>query len=223
MSHDLGVQRKPVRRPRWLVWNIIASLAWVWFKLCYRYRTYDSHHARHAGPLLIVSNHESYLDPVMVGIGRHGRPLYSLARATLWKYRLLGRAMEAVNTIAVGQEATDMKAMRFCLDVLKAGYDMMLFPEGARSPDGVIRDFEPGMMVLVKRARPQVVPAAVVGGYDIWPRGRKRPRLFGRLVVQYGPPIPADELLALSSKDALTLLKERVKTLRLELQARLDG
>ena len=79
------------------------------------------------------------------------------------------------------------------------------------------------MMVLVKRARPQVVPAAVVGGYDIWPRGRKRPRLFGRLVVQYGPPIPADELLALSSKDALTLLKERVKTLRLELQARLDG
>ena len=72
-------------------------------------------------------------------------------------------------------------------------------------------------MLIIKRAKPTIVPVALEGAYDAWPRRKKLPRPFGRMACQYGKPIPAEEILAMKPKAALEHLRQTVESLRLDL------
>lgn len=207
-----NVSRFPAWRRPW--WRFLHALCYLWFAVCYRYRAFGQSNIPREGPLLVVANHQSFYDPILVGLGLHKRPFWALARKTLFDNRKLAWLIKSLNAIPVDQEASDMKSMRACMEVLKAGRALVIFPEGARTLTGRTEAFGPGTMMLIKRAKPRVLPVALEGAFEVWPRKAKKPRPFGQMRVQYGQPIDADDLLAMGNDAALEHLRSTVETMR---------
>ena len=194
---------------RWLWWHLLRGVCWLWFKIFFRWRVHNGHRFPRTGAVLIVANHQSFLDPIAVGLATGARPMCSLARSSLFKGPL-SWVYHSVNTIPVERGKSDTKAMRICLDVLKNGYPLVLFPEGTRSKDGQVGEFKGGIMLMIKRAKPTVITLAIDGSHDTWPANRKLPKLFGKVTGYWGEPIEAETLLAMSNTEALELLRGQV-------------
>ena len=215
---------KPPRVSGWRVvcWYIVYVLAWIYVKLFYRMRWWGTANVPRRGPTLIVASHQSFLDPLLVGTASWHRPFFSLARASLWNSRFVGGVINILNAIPIDQAVSDLRALRTAVDLIKSGETLLLFPEGSRTVDGTVGPFEPGMLLLVRRARPTVVPAAIEGAFDVWPIHQKRPHLYGRIGIMFGAPISAEDLLARDTDEALIFLQQEVEKLRQEVGRRID-
>jgi 1-acyl-sn-glycerol-3-phosphate acyltransferase len=191
-------------------------------RLIYRTRWEGRDRVPATGAVLIVANHQSFLDPPVIGGGIANRDIDFIARAGLFRFRAFGWLIAALNSVPISESGGDTAAMKEALRRLGMGRAVLIFPEGSRSPDGAMREFKRGIAVLVKRARCPVMPAAIEGAHDAWPRGRPYPRLLGcRLAVQYGEPIDHDELMADGSDQALRRLEREIDAMRLKLRAEL--
>ena len=105
---------------------------------------------------------------------------------------------------------------------LALGHPVVLFPEGSRSPDGAPLPFKRGVALLLKRSRCPVVPVAVEGCAEAFPKGARFPRLWGkRIAVMVGHPISHDELLKDGPDAALARLTGEIESMRLELRSKL--
>ncbi len=199
-------------------WASVHFVTWLYMSVFYRLRVWGGHRIPREGPLLIISNHQSFLDPLLIGAATPRRQFFSLARSSLFTHAGFGWLIRLMNAIPVERGAADMSAMRRCIDVLKQGHALVIYPEGTRTKDGATGKFATGLMFMVKRASPSVLPIAVEGAYDVWPRDRKLPHLTGQIGVMIGHPIPAEVLLAMSQEDALKHLQEVVEGMRVELR-----
>lgn len=204
------------RRLFWLFLYVVCNL---WVRVCYRFRSYGAHHIPMTGPVLLIVNHQSYFDPMIMGVSTRNRPFFAMAKRTLWRSRILGWLIIQLNGIPLDQENGDIKALRLGVEALRDNHMLLVFAEGARTQDGAVAPFAPGVLLLIRRAKPTIVPVAIEGAFDVWPRGQKRPRLFGRLRVNYGEPISADRLPA-DKDEALQYLHHRVELLRRELASK---
>jgi len=164
----------------------------VFCKLFFRLHIYGRENVPAKGAFVLVSNHQSYLDPVFCGIPLK-RDLYFLARDSLFANRFFGRLISSVNTIPVRQDEADLSAMRKVIGKLKQGNGLCLFPEGTRTSDGKIAPFKPGFGLLCRRGEAAVVPVVIDGAFECWPRHKK---IFssGSIVVCYGKAIPAEQV-----------------------------
>jgi len=205
---------------RVLWWHLLHALCFLWFWPAYRFRSYHADRIPHAGPVLFVANHQSFLDPIIVGLPSSHRQFYALARATLWNNKTVGRLISSLNAIPVDQEGNDKKAIRDCVDVLKRGHALLVFPEGSRTPDGSVHDFAMGAGLIIRRAKPTVVPVAIEGSFDAWPRSRKLPRATGRIAVMYGQPISPDQLANQKPDAMLADLRDQIEAMRQDLAAK---
>jgi 1-acyl-sn-glycerol-3-phosphate acyltransferase len=210
----------PIWRIAW--WHVLHFICFIWFLPAYRYRAWGVQRIPSTGSVLFVSNHQSFLDPIAVGLGAHKRQFCAMARSTLFGRRSFAWLIESLNAIPVERGTSDMAAMRQCLDVLKRDHALLIFPEGTRTPNGTTQPFATGTMLLIRRARPTVVPVAIEGTFAIWPRKRLLPRCSGRVGVMYGQPIEASRLLAMDGEQALTLLRDTVEQMRLEVAIRIS-
>lgn len=197
-------------------WQLMHLLCFLYFLPAYRFRAWGTSRLPMTGPTLLVSNHQSFLDPIVVGLPLARRRMGALARKTLWDNKAVGWLIDRLEAIPVDQEnPSDLKAMRACLEVLSRGEALLIFPEGARTMTGQTQAFQIGTMLLIKRARPTIVPVGIDGAFDVWPRTRKLPRATGRIGVEFGEPISAETLLAMKPDAALNHLRETVESLRL--------
>ena len=210
-------------RPLWriAVWHAMQTLCFFVMWLGYHYRAWGVRRIPAKGPVLFVANHQSFFDPVLIGVGAHKRNFFALGRSTLYDTKFTAIMGDLTNSIPVEQGAGDVKAIKKCVEVLKQDQALLIFPEGARTLDGKIHRFETGTMLIIKRAKPMVVPVAVDGLYDVWPRSRKLPRLRGRAGVMFGQPIPAQTLIDMPAAEAMSLLRERVLEMREQIDNRL--
>lgn len=203
-------------------WHVLHFLCFGWFRFSYRFRAWGIRNLPAIGPVLLVANHQSFLDPIIVGLAAHHRQFYAMARSSLFDDPRFAWLIRSLNAIPVEQGAGDLKAMRACIDVLKRGHALLIFPEGSRTLTGTTLDFETGTMLLIKRSGAAVVPVAIDGAFEAWPRGQAAPKPFGRIGVAYGEPIPAETLTRMQTEQAMRLLRDRVETMRLELAEKLD-
>lgn len=204
-----------------LTYEFCRQAAYWFMRTTMGLKSYHAERVPLDGPLLLVANHQSFLDPPAIGSPIWDRHFEFLARATLWNFGPFGKLIQNLNSIPIG-EGGDAAAMKEALNRLHAGRAVMVFPEGSRTHDGKTQEFKRGAAVLVKRAKCPVLPAAIEGAYDAWPRSNKRPRIFGPpIAVAYGHPIPHDELLKDGPDAALDRLAREVETLRGELHEHL--
>ncbi len=205
---------------RWFYWFAWGAVTCV-FTLLYRFRRHGLDLFPKSGPVLVVCNHQSHLDPPMIGLCVRNRQFRPLARASLFKNPVFGRLIRALNAIPLRDKEGDIHAIRAALAQLGAGEVVSLFPEGSRTPDGEVKQFHRGAALLLKRARCPVVPMAIEGAFDIWPRWRTLPRLWGGpLRIAVGEPISHDELMRDGAESALDRLRAEVVALHESLRRR---
>lgn len=160
------------------------------------------------GPMLVASNHVSFVDPPMVGVC-YTEEIYYLARKSLfvgparWFY-------ERWNSIPVDQENPDFTSLKKIVRLLRSGQRVLIFPEGNRSPDGALQRGEAGVGLVVSKARCRVQPVRIFGAHEALPRGARFPRR-GRVRVVVGNPIEfSDEELAAKGRDAYQAISDRI-------------
>ena len=196
---------------------LTAGLLWLWYAffqtlsqllalLLFRIRVFGRGNVPDRGGTLLISNHQSFLDPVLVGLSL-SRHLRYLARDSLFKLAPAGWFIGSLGAIPIHREGTGLTGLKATLRLLRAGDAVLIFPEGTRSRDGRIGRLRPGVNLLVQRAGAAIVPVAVAGAFEAWPRGRRlfRPR---PICVQFGPPIDVRALAALEP-DAVTEVLRR--------------
>lgn len=202
-------------------WIFLRHFTWLIFRLLYRIEQRGVEHVPERGSAIFASNHQSNLDPMIVGILTWDRGFAAMARSGLFGFKPLAWLMTFIGAIPIQRGKSDRAAMRTAQDLLEKGSTVLLFPEGTRSVDGSLGTFRRGVALLARRAKAPIVPVALEGATDIWPRGRKFPRLRGWIGVQAGPAITVEEIAGMSDDQTLTLLRERIDAMRRELSARL--
>jgi len=142
------------------------------------------------GPVLYVSNHASFLDPVAIGVASPRRVVF-MAKAELFKNHLIGWLLDGVDTFPVRRGEPDRAAFKTTLEMLADERAVCIFPEGTRSPDGNLMGAEQGAAVFALKTGCPVVPVYVDGSHQVWGAGKGLHR--GRIVVYYGDPFTLDK------------------------------
>jgi 1-acyl-sn-glycerol-3-phosphate acyltransferase len=161
------------------------------------------------GGVLILSSHQSHLDPLLLGLACDRR-LSSLARSSLFHFKPFAAIISALDAVPIDRNASMVTAMKAIIARLKAGAAVTIFPEGSRTGDGQLGEFKPGFAVIAKRAGVPIAPVAIVGAYECWPRTRMFPKP-GRIRLEFGPLITAEEVERLSDRE---LFDECVRRIR---------
>ena len=172
--------------PRRAFYSVMKTLAVGVMRAMFRLEARGTEHVPPRGPVLLVANHSSLLDPPIVG-GACPRQLTFLAKAELFRVPGFGRLIHALNARPVRREGADAAALRVALRVLEQGGALLVFPEGTRGPEGRLREPKPGAALLAVLSGAAVVPVFVRGSGRAWPRGRRLPRP-AKVRVAFGPP-----------------------------------
>jgi 1-acyl-sn-glycerol-3-phosphate acyltransferase len=170
-----------------VLYRALKPLAVAVMRLGFRMEVRGREHVPLSGPLLLVSNHVSVLDPPFVG-GAAPRDLYFLAKEELFDIPVLGRLIRGLNARPVKRDGSDSRALKMSLRLLAEGRALLIFPEGTRGVEGRLREGRPGAGMLALRSGAPVVPVYVSGTGRALPAGRAIPRPT-KVRVTFGPPL----------------------------------
>ena len=200
-------------------WNMGRFLSKIISMVLFGLRVQGRENIPATGPVLMITNHQSFLDPWLIGI-KLGRQVHYMARHTLFKGGILGWVMEVLNCYPVKRGAADLQAIRITIERLNQGRLVNIFPEGTRSTDGTISPLAPGMTLILHRAQAslQIVPVVIEGAFEAWPRRNKFPHPHP-IGMAYGKPIPAAELKGLKPEEIAMQLRMRLVELQEQLQS----
>ena len=192
-------------------------IAKVWFRL----RTEGSEQLPTTGPVLLVGNHASYLDPPLMGMSIR-RQVNFLAQAGLASFPPLRWWLRQVGVTLINRDAPSKDAMRWVGARLKAGEVVGMFPEGTRSRDGRLQPFKSGVAFLVRRSKATVIPVGIDGAYRAFPRKAWFP-WPKKVVVRVGEPWSWEQVLADGGVEALRRRVAELAGARLADDAKIGG
>lgn len=136
------------------------------------------------GGFIIIANHRSYFDPVMVGM-RLKNSLRYMAKAELFEKKLLGWLLRHIGVFPVRRGTGDQNALQQAVEVINNGEGLVLFPEGTRSKTGELMRFKSGVIMIAIQTGADIIPCAVS-----LPDGK---RFRGRMMIRYGEPVTMQE------------------------------
>ena len=189
--------------------NPIYFLGWCFFRTVYRlyfrWRVFNPEHVPLTGPVILASNHASFIDPPLVGAGIK-RGINYLARESLFRYPVVGWVLHKWNSVPVDREGGGAKGLKAILDRLLDGGAIILFPEGTRTRDGKLQPARSGIGLTVIKSTAPVVPVRVFGTFEAFGRHMRFPKPR-RIMVKYGQPMLFKKL----REEAKTCTKPRLK------------
>ena len=168
-----------------------------------------------SGPYIISSNHQSYLDPLILASVLPPdvfQRLFAVGTSDIFGKGLMRKLARSLKVVVLDPDANLVPAMRAGAFGLRQGLALMLYPEGERSIDGKPRIFKKGAAILSIHQQVPIVPVAIEGFYDAWPRNQKF-RGFTPLQMVFGDPIapPAESEASEAAYEKLTAdLKARI-------------
>jgi 1-acyl-sn-glycerol-3-phosphate acyltransferase len=163
----------------------------IFFKLYLGFRVVGRENIPSSGAFIFVSNHGSYLDPILLGTALY-RSLNYMAREELFSKPIADWIMRSVHSFPVKRGKGDLGAIRQALRILGSGKPLVIFPEGTRAEDDNLRRAKPGIGFIVSKAGVPVVPAYIGVSHSALPRGSL---MIGRypVAVYIGKPIIFDK------------------------------
>jgi 1-acyl-sn-glycerol-3-phosphate acyltransferase len=193
-----------------------------WYRFCriacqtlflafFRGRVFGTSRVPRTGGVLLVCNHQSFLDPVLATLALP-RECHYMARDSLFHNPFFRRLIESLNAFPIKRGTADLGAIKETLRRLKAGALVVTFPEATRTPDGSLQPMAPGVILLARKARVPLVPAAIMGAFESWPRHARLPRPHP-VVIAYGQPLSPDTLANLPDDACIAEVRRRIQEL----------
>ena len=170
------------------------------------------------GPYLICSNHQSYVDPLLLASvlpWRLFRDTFAVGTSDIFGKGFMRRLARALRVVVLDPDANLVPAMRAGAYGLSQNRILILYPEGERTNDGNLTVFRKGAAILSIHTQSPIVPVAIEGFYEAWPRHKKYPK-FTRLQMTIGKPIlppPASEASESAYERLTAELKARVSAM----------
>lgn len=210
-------QTLPDVSPPWMAAS--RAVATAYFRLLHGIRHIGVENIPLEGPLLVVSNHPTYLDPVMIGLATR-RVIHWVAWEGLFMWPLIGPILPRLGAIPLNTARPHASSMKRCLGVLERQRALGLFFEGRRSNSPLVNPPLPGAARLALMSGTPILPVSITGAFRCWPKTRAFPRP-GRIVVFFHPILEVERSLGRSSDDEDELTKKLYRTIMSRLQA--DG
>jgi 1-acyl-sn-glycerol-3-phosphate acyltransferase len=175
-----------------LLWRTLRPPVRFLFALMFRFRSHGVENIPESGGALLLINHQSYLDPAILGLPQH-RPISMVARKNLYEIPILGRILKGLYGLAIDRDAPGTGVIREMVRRLEHGFLVGLFPEGTRSSGARLGRIRPGFISIVRRIDVPIIPVGIAGADRAFPRGAKfiRP---ARICISFGEPIPESQL-----------------------------
>lgn len=175
----------------------------------FRIRCEGRRHVPPSGGVLVLSSHQSHLDPVLIGLACDRRLNY-LARDSLFGFAPFRWLIRSLDAIPLNREGLGLDGLKETLRRLKRQEMVLIFPEGRRSSDGNVAPLKPGFCALARRANVALAPAAIMGAFEAWPRTQTFPST-ANIFVQFGPPITPQEIQALDDNGLVAEVERRIR------------
>ena len=155
-------------------------------KVFYRYKFINNNSIPHEGAYIIASNHMSFSDPVLLGLGQRRR-LFFMAKQELFKNKFFAGLIRALGAFPVERGAGDGKAIKTGEDLIKEGNVMTIFIEGGRTKTGKFMRPRSGCALVAQQMQVPVIPACITI------TGNPKHR-FAKRVIHFGDPLTPQQL-----------------------------
>jgi long-chain acyl-CoA synthetase len=196
-SDDLHVPKPVVE----IGWKVLRAGQRAIYEKIFETKVTGRAHLPMTGPFIVAANHASHLDMGLVkhALGDWGPHLVALAAKDYFFEDRLYRAYfeNFTNLIPMDRHGSLRESLRTASTVLKEGHILLIFPEGTRSEDGVLKEFKPSIGFLALANKVDVVPMYLEGTYDALPKGATLPKQRD-IAAHIGPVLSWQKLKAAS-------------------------
>ena len=198
----MSEKQTSAREKRTFWFTAARRLIWVLGHTIYPLRFHGREYADLDAPFILVSNHKHWLDPLIIGSGIRRYEVRFLGKKELVKTRVGAWLLNKLHMIVVDRHNSDLKAMRECMNVIRQGHVLGIFPEGTRCRNTTMEHLETGCAFIALRAKVPLLPVLI-----------DRPvRPFRLTRVTYGPPIDISDLAAEGiNAETAEKLNERIR------------
>lgn len=167
--------------------QIQRVVIFVLFKLLFGLKIRNARFIPRSGPAIVAPNHQTRFDALPVGY-RIPQPVFCAVDRDYFHKPFMGWWLRNFRGVPLG-ERRDRDGYQRCLQVIREGHRLILFPEGSLSRDGKLRKLLPGAARAALTCGVDIVPVTIVGAFEVWPRHRPWPRFFRPIVIKFYPPI----------------------------------
>lgn len=168
-----------------MLYFIGRFIFFIIFKCLFRFKAYGQENIpKHSG-FIIASNHESNLDPILLGVASP-RAINFMAKEELFRNKFFGFILRRVNAFAVRRGIADLGSIKEAVRRLKNSSGLLLFPQGGRREDVDVEDVRAGVGLIAQKANVPIVPVFIEGSREAMPKGSRFPRR-SRVSVYFGP------------------------------------
>ena len=196
-------------------WFVVAKIVHLMARAVYRLEVTGMEKIPANGPFILSSNHQSYIDPAILGAilpWKHFYNLFSVGTSEIFGKGIMHWLAGQLRVVVVDPDANLVPAMKAGAYGLRNNKILILYPEGERSLDGSPKRFKKGAAILATHLRVPIIPIAIEGFYDAWPRGKPFFQKITKFTVTFGDPIlppegePSEKLYA----EMIVTVKARV-------------
>jgi len=183
---------------------VMTKFLFMIFKIFWRIKVKGVNNIPKESPCIFCVNHTSYLDGCIVALAVPFSVevnLYFIGWKQIFEHPTLKWSNRIARLIPIDSAAGLMGSMQVASFILRNRKNICMFPEGQRTIDGEVKEFRRGIGILVKELNVPVVPVAIKGAFDAWPRTRRLPKPHP-IKVTFGKPLTCSELLAKIYKDS---------------------
>ncbi len=187
---------------------VIRFPLFVWLRIEGR------HHMPKRGPLILLANHLSLFDPVVIWYASP-RHICFMGRADIPQMPIVGAIARIAKTVPIRQRSADRNGLKLAIETVQRGEVLGIFPEGELSESGELQPFLPGVLLILRQTKAPIIPVGVSNTQRVMPYGKLYPKPgFCVITVRFGKVIPAEEVLSLGTTEAqLQYLQDRVAEL----------
>ena len=170
----------------WIVKLLLTPI----LRIGYRIRVEGREHLPKQGPVILASNHRSFLDSIFIPLIVHRRVTF-VAKAEYFDDPKTAWFFRAVGQIPIRREGGSASegALAAATDVLESGGVFGIYPEGTRTRDGLLHKGKTGVARLALATGAPIVPVGMIGTDECQPTDAKLPRLFRKVTIRFGPPL----------------------------------